>query len=235
MAILRGEWKITHQGVAFTKDGTLIDGQHRLMAIDASNTPCEMLCVTGLEPDCFMVIDSGVKRSISDLTGLEKRSAEVCRLIAKMAFTDCGMPTAQIVLDTANSGIDEIHGGLMDACRTTLRYFSSAPMRAAAIALILLGHDKDYVYEQYANMVYQSFDKMTPIMQSLVRQVNRESMVVPGHTHEVFARGVKAMSPKYKSLSVMRLSDDEIKQFVKEFRDAVISCVELSKPMDKAA
>ena len=32
-AMLRGEWKLTHQGIAFLEDGSLDDGQHRLKAI----------------------------------------------------------------------------------------------------------------------------------------------------------------------------------------------------------
>lgn len=31
--MLKGEWKLTHQGIAFAVDGTLKDGQHRLLAI----------------------------------------------------------------------------------------------------------------------------------------------------------------------------------------------------------
>ena len=32
-AIEKDEWKVTHQGLAFDKDGNLIDGQHRLAAV----------------------------------------------------------------------------------------------------------------------------------------------------------------------------------------------------------
>ncbi|MEV7187818.1 hypothetical protein [Kitasatospora sp. NPDC093102] len=65
-AILRGEWKLTHQGIAFDKDGALIDGQHRLHAIIEANTPVEMFVVDGLSRDVFPVLDVGKSRSAAD-------------------------------------------------------------------------------------------------------------------------------------------------------------------------
>ena len=34
-----GRWMMTHQGIAFDANGTLIDGQHRLWAIKPSTAP----------------------------------------------------------------------------------------------------------------------------------------------------------------------------------------------------
>ncbi|MFF2748529.1 hypothetical protein ACFVVA_23705 [Kitasatospora sp. NPDC058048] len=65
-AILRGEWKLTHQGIAFDKDGVLIDGQHRLHAIIEANTPVEMFVFNGLSNDIFPVLDTGRSRSAAD-------------------------------------------------------------------------------------------------------------------------------------------------------------------------
>ncbi|MCX2183449.1 hypothetical protein KV205_23385 [Streptomyces sp. SKN60] len=64
--ILRGEWKLTHQGIAFDEIGTLLDGQHRLRAIIEANTPVEMLVFDGLSRDIFPVLDTGKRRSAAD-------------------------------------------------------------------------------------------------------------------------------------------------------------------------
>lgn len=32
-AMSRGEWMVTHQGIAFSSAGVLVDGQHRLAAV----------------------------------------------------------------------------------------------------------------------------------------------------------------------------------------------------------
>ncbi|MFE3830509.1 hypothetical protein [Streptomyces sp. NPDC059092] len=65
-SILRGEWKLTHQGIAFDKTGSLLDGRHRLHAIIEANTPVEMLVVGGLSKDSFSVLDTGKRRSAAD-------------------------------------------------------------------------------------------------------------------------------------------------------------------------
>ncbi|MER6499919.1 hypothetical protein ABT218_11105 [Streptomyces sp. NPDC001455] len=65
-AILRGEWKLTHQGIAFDKAGELLDGQHRLHAIIEANTPVEMLVFDGLPKEVFPVLDTGKRRSAAD-------------------------------------------------------------------------------------------------------------------------------------------------------------------------
>ncbi|MDQ2738234.1 MAG: hypothetical protein M3Y35_06395, partial [Actinomycetota bacterium] len=36
-AMTRGDWMVTHQGIAFGSGGVLVDGQHRLAAIVAAN------------------------------------------------------------------------------------------------------------------------------------------------------------------------------------------------------
>ncbi|MEU2670063.1 hypothetical protein ABZ622_14545 [Streptomyces sp. NPDC007164] len=64
--ILRGEWKLTHQGIAFDEAGELLDGQHRLNAIIKANTPVVMFVFDGLSRDVFPVLDTGKRRSAAD-------------------------------------------------------------------------------------------------------------------------------------------------------------------------
>jgi len=234
LAILRGEWKVTHQGVAFTASGRLLDGQHRLMAIVAADKPCEMLVVTGLDESAFMVIDAGVKRSVSDLTGLDKRSAEVARLAVQFTFPGSASTSSQLVLDVANACTDELHSELLNVCRSTIRYYSSAPMRLAAISLVMNGYDKEQVFSQYANLVYQNFNEMSPLAQSLVRQVNRDNLV-SAKSIETFVRGFKTMNPKNSALNMLKVSDAEVKGTLKNLREMILTAVESTQKLEKAA
>lgn len=61
-----GHWVMTHQGVAFDKNGDLCDGQHRLEAIVMSGCAVEMLVFRGLEIVAQDVIDTGRRRSVGD-------------------------------------------------------------------------------------------------------------------------------------------------------------------------
>ncbi|WP_405583529.1 hypothetical protein [Streptomyces sp. NBC_01190] len=65
-SILRKEWKLTHQGIAFDEAGVLLDGQHRLHAIIEANIPVEMFVFDGLSEDVFPVLDTGKRRSAAD-------------------------------------------------------------------------------------------------------------------------------------------------------------------------
>lgn len=65
-SILRDEWKLTHQGIAFDEAGVLLDGQHRLHAIIEANTAVRMFVFDGLSEDVFPVLDTGKRRSAAD-------------------------------------------------------------------------------------------------------------------------------------------------------------------------
>lgn len=59
--ISAGQWRVTHQGVAFGADGSLYDGQHRLHAIVQAGVPVSLEVTRGLSPKDLDVIDNGGK------------------------------------------------------------------------------------------------------------------------------------------------------------------------------
>jgi len=67
-----GRWRLTHQGLAFSASGTLLDGQHRLWAIVLSNTAVKMRVFFNEPAGNEGAIDGGLSRSDADrltLTG----------------------------------------------------------------------------------------------------------------------------------------------------------------------
>lgn len=71
--IKRGEYKLTHQGIAFNRNGELVDGQHRLLAVIMANQPVEMMVTRGLDNDVVLAIDRGVNRSVRDTLTIDSR------------------------------------------------------------------------------------------------------------------------------------------------------------------
>lgn len=65
--IKSGRWKLTHQGVAVAKDGTLLDGQHRLCAIVEANISALINVSYDCDPEIFSVIDTGSMRTTADV------------------------------------------------------------------------------------------------------------------------------------------------------------------------
>jgi hypothetical protein len=65
-----GNWKLTHQGIAFNCDGTLLDGQHRLAAIVESGATVQMLVARGVDSRNQLVMDDHAKRNAGDALSL---------------------------------------------------------------------------------------------------------------------------------------------------------------------
>lgn len=61
-----GNWTENGESIKFAKDGTLLDGQHRLWAIAESGVTVRMLVVTGLDRTDQETMDAGRKRSLAD-------------------------------------------------------------------------------------------------------------------------------------------------------------------------
>jgi hypothetical protein len=67
----RGELQLTHQGVAISESGILLDGQHRLLAIHNTGISAKIMVTTGLPDSVFAVLDTGAKRKASDILSMD--------------------------------------------------------------------------------------------------------------------------------------------------------------------
>jgi hypothetical protein len=70
-AMTRGDWMVTHQGIAFSSTGVLVDGQHRLAAIVEADMPVELTVFTDVNDRTFDVLDTGRRRNAADVLALE--------------------------------------------------------------------------------------------------------------------------------------------------------------------
>ena len=82
-----GKWRLTHQGIAFDDNNTLVDGQHRLWAVLNSEKPIEFIVTRGLDMAAQEFIDGGEKRTTSDVLALrgEKTSPLVSGVVTILA------------------------------------------------------------------------------------------------------------------------------------------------------
>lgn len=70
----QGLWLPTHQGIAFSPDGRLNDGQHRLTAIVETGIPAVLLVVRGVSEEAFQVVDRQNPRRLADTLSVIGRS-----------------------------------------------------------------------------------------------------------------------------------------------------------------
>jgi hypothetical protein len=84
-AMRRGEWRVTHQGIAFDTTGALVDGQHRLAAVVEADLPVEMTIFTEVPEGAFDVLDTGKRRNAADVLAIEGEKSAV--MLAAMVRT----------------------------------------------------------------------------------------------------------------------------------------------------
>lgn len=68
--MLSGGWILNGETVKIAKDGTLIDGQHRLSAVVKANIPVEIEIIDQLPLECVPTIDTGKARTASDVLSM---------------------------------------------------------------------------------------------------------------------------------------------------------------------
>lgn len=62
-----GDWRLNGDAIRFNGDGTLLDGQHRLLACIKANTNFKSLVISGLSHEDRQTFDVGAKRSMTDI------------------------------------------------------------------------------------------------------------------------------------------------------------------------
>lgn len=67
----RGQWLyVPSQGIAITRDGQVLDGQHRLWAVVRSGIPQKFMVHFEVDPDVFTVIDRGRSRTLTQIAAM---------------------------------------------------------------------------------------------------------------------------------------------------------------------
>jgi hypothetical protein len=64
--MISGSWKFTGEAIKFDRDGSLQDGQHRLLACIKAEQPFTTLIVYDLDADVQEVMDTGRLRTVAD-------------------------------------------------------------------------------------------------------------------------------------------------------------------------
>ena len=145
--IAAGQWRLTHQGVAFGADGSLYDGQHRLHAIMQAGVSVPMEVTRGLSPKDLDVIDNGGKGTrrvdevVSITDGVQLTRSQTGILVATAQLVAGGSlvgtkkqtPTQlRMALSTYGEGLGVMYGALAGAHMAGV---SSAPVVAALIVV----------------------------------------------------------------------------------------------------
>lgn len=155
-----GAWELTHQGIAFDKEGKLFDGQHRMAAIVQSGKTIEFSVARYLKNEDvpMLVVDSGYARNAGDrlvIGGIvDAHGRTIYSILRGMLAIDCGVCSAQqlpphearIIYEAESKNIDFVletfgvaHSKQWNsAVRAAFAYcYAFAPKEVAALAVLL--------------------------------------------------------------------------------------------------
>ena len=181
-----GDWKLSPETISISRTGRLLNGQHRLMAVAMSGVSVDFLFAYGFEEDVFAVLDRGSARTMADALGTAKHVSEVGSLLARMACSSSargGVSDADVM--RAISKIAAVHAELLDCCGTAAKTFSSAPFRLSAVARVMSGESKEYVFDLYRNLVLGRTENLPLIGHSMVRYVLTNKLQTGGNYAQV--------------------------------------------------
>lgn len=230
-AIKQGEWLLTHNGIAFDTNGELCDGQHRLHAVIQANATVPMRVTYNVDPDTYHVIDQGAKRSTADIFGLPQNVADTINIIARFILSR-NRPSAY-ELESIVDAFAETAEELVAYCGRNNKFFSSAPIKAAAVATMMLyPENKQHVLDMYwkfnsyfnANLsdAEEEFINASPIVKAAIRHVNNNSLATGViNKPEQFAKGMVLFNAKNEKLKRITSLDpisciDELREFYKK-------------------
>lgn len=155
--IKNGDFVLTHQGIAFDEDGTLIDGQHRLQAVITAGTPVRMMVTRGLSKRALMVVDRGNTRSLSDIMnigcyGRTDRDAVMLRnaqmLATLRSLVNLGYAKNKVTATEILRLFDAFHdeaASIYDIVLSKKRPTKNSSMLAAAVAAMHSGVRPDAI------------------------------------------------------------------------------------------
>jgi hypothetical protein len=219
----RGEYQVTHQGLAFSLSGRLLDGQHRLTALaEMPDDFSIVIAVTrNLAELAFVVIDStAAKRTYADSLRISKGLAEVARSLATLVAGPGGMSPQ--FLSSYVEFARPYYEALTKDLTTNRRTWSTATVRTAAIIAIARGISPEYVREIYRCLVTADFNAMPPLVQTMFRSELNGRMKAM-EKNEILARCAKIFNPAYGQQTKAHLGEPSAT--VAEMRDYFLGII----------
>jgi hypothetical protein len=134
-----GDWQFNGETIKFAKDGTLLDGQHRLAAIAESGATVKVLVIRNLPRTAQDTVDGGARRQFADVLQLrgERSALALAALVRKVTLWEAGarrrgdyVPTNAQMLQTLDK-----HPDLRDIALGALRISHGCGLPGSVIGL----------------------------------------------------------------------------------------------------
>lgn len=209
-----GHWDTTHQGIAIATDGTLVDGQHRLMAVVESGVTVRMN-VTFNAPKS-QHIDSGNSRSMAnrvqmsdyDMSWTDKTILSAANLIGRM-FSGSNLSHEEDLTEWLAKYRPQIEMVTSHIKRGSMRGLSSAGITAAMIVAAINDVPEAYI-SKFLEVFYSGFTTneaehyAVMLRDDLIR--NNTSKTGTQYAKYAFYRTANRLNQYYKTATGQRVA-----------------------------
>ena len=217
-----GQWKLMPHGVAFAASGRLLDGQHRLMAIEDAGIPAIMNVHWNFAEDTFDEQDSGIPRSVADRAQLPRNLVQVVRFALRVCYGGrYDISSTVNVRRMAAAGLADAHDAVC-AETANVAVYASAPARLMVCTLVIDGADAGYTRTLYQNLCRRRFNDLPPIANVFAGQAEVNKMTWTRDDKDgLMARVRKVFDPNRQGETRLSVKESE-RQAAADYVKAVL-------------
>lgn len=187
-----GRWSNeTPQPIVFTRDGLLLDGQHRLLALVMSNQVVRFQVATVKNKEVFKYLDQGANRSNSDITGLHSSICGPIQYLLRCMGVQ--KPTPSDIDEYSNSPLMANAKYVHEVIKPKYSNFKSMPFRASYCIAASSGLvDPEKCSKAFIDLGALNVENFTPLMKDIYQQFDYGFPKQDGRSlnNEFFMRGM---------------------------------------------
>ena len=221
----QGRWMLSPEPIVFSPK-RLLDGQHRLSAVLMSGCTIEASVALVQNEDVFRVLDQGVNRNNSDLTGIPSPVLQPLQWLLKQSVN--GLRKGKIVIDDIERIKDEnifaLSQRIHEVIKPKDRRFKSAPFRAAYImAVDMKMCDLETADRIYTDLSHMNMTEWSRMMQNIFHRF--ETTKVHGASNslknEFFMAGLYLFSEAHSKKTKIILTEKFTDEMEKRVRNRI--------------
>jgi len=221
----QGRWMLSPEPIVFSPQ-RLLDGQHRLSAVLMSGCTIEASVALVQNEDVFRVLDQGVNRNNSDLTGIPSPVLQPLQWLLKHSVN--ALRKGKIVIDDIerirNENIFTLSYRVNEVIKPKDRRFKSAPFRAAYImAVDMKLCDLETADRIYTDLSHMNMTEWSRMMQNIFHRF--ETTKVHGASNslknEFFMAGLYLFSEAHSKKTKIILTEKFTDEMEKRVRNRI--------------
>lgn len=186
--IERGEWHLTHQGIAVDVQGNLIDGQHRLMAIVRANKAVPMLLSTGLDSDAYTYLDQGMVRTAND----HFKDRFIASSVAFLGRVIAGRRLTLAQFDALHRCLSPFISAMGELSHNSRSKIAKGTIGAGFIVMAVRDKSKALLYGQIYNALI-TMDTLSTALTPKAHALLRQMTTIRFLPYQEFAKTIRAL------------------------------------------